>query len=177
MPVAQCQWVIGLKLTANAKRSLYCALILPYLQYCNICWGNTFKTHLDRIFKLQKRILRIIAQTHYLAHTQPLFKKFKLLNINQLNNYHTGSFIYRYLHEHESIPASLQSLFILNNQIHNHHTRSANKIHLPKTRTVLRQQFIRYAGAKLWNSLPKKLTSASSLYSFKFHLKNYLLTG
>ena len=39
-------------------RMLYNAMILPYLNYCNLVWhGSTYKTNLQRIVVLQKRVI------------------------------------------------------------------------------------------------------------------------
>ena len=54
--------------TPNILKILYNSLILPHLQYCILSWG--FKS--DRIFKLQKRAVRIITYSKYNAHTEPL---------------------------------------------------------------------------------------------------------
>ena len=43
------------KLNKSALYTLYCALVLPYLDYCCEIWGNTFKTKLNKVTKLQKR--------------------------------------------------------------------------------------------------------------------------
>ena len=34
--------------------TLYCTLILPYLSYGILIWGNTYKSYLDKLVKLQK---------------------------------------------------------------------------------------------------------------------------
>ena len=34
--------------------SLYCLLILPYINYGILVWGSTCKTYIDKILKLQK---------------------------------------------------------------------------------------------------------------------------
>lgn len=57
----------------HARRQLYCTLILPYLQYCNIVWGNCYSTNLDKIFKLQKRAVRIIANAGFADHTRQTY--------------------------------------------------------------------------------------------------------
>ena len=31
---------------------LYCTLILPYYQYCNIVWGSDYPTNLNKLYKL-----------------------------------------------------------------------------------------------------------------------------
>ena len=40
--------------------SLYCTLILPYINYGIIAWGSSNKSNLNRILKLQKKSVRII---------------------------------------------------------------------------------------------------------------------
>ena len=61
------------KLTVEAKLNYYYAFVYPYLSY-NVCvWGSTFKTHLNPIIILQKKIIRLITNSPYLAHTRPLF--------------------------------------------------------------------------------------------------------
>ena len=68
-------------ITSPTRRTLYCSLVLPYLQYCNIVWAKTYPTNLDKILKLQKRAIRIVANVGYRDHTQPLFSKFKLFGV------------------------------------------------------------------------------------------------
>ena len=36
-------------LSTPSLRMLYNAMILPYLNYCNLVWGSTYKTNLQRI--------------------------------------------------------------------------------------------------------------------------------
>ena len=38
-------------ISATARRTLYCSLVLPYIQYCNIIWANTYSINLEKIFK------------------------------------------------------------------------------------------------------------------------------
>ena len=52
---------------------LYNALILPYITYCNIVWGNCGLTKTNSILLLQKRALRLITNSHYFANSEPLF--------------------------------------------------------------------------------------------------------
>ena len=61
--------------------SLYCLLILLYINYGILVWGSTCKTYIDIILKLQKWALRTISNSHYRAHTDPLFVKYNVLNV------------------------------------------------------------------------------------------------
>ena len=47
---------------------LYNGLILPYISYCNIIWGNFSQT--------KKKALRIITQSNFRANSEPLFSRF-----------------------------------------------------------------------------------------------------
>ena len=57
--------------------TLYNELILPHFNYCILSWGS----ECDTIHKYQKRALRIITDSKYRAHTEPLCKILNLLKI------------------------------------------------------------------------------------------------
>lgn len=50
--------------------TLYKSLILPTFYYGLLLWG----TQCERLYKLQKRIVRIITNNNFLAHSEPIFK-------------------------------------------------------------------------------------------------------
>ena len=58
---------------SNILLDLYCTLILPYLNYGILAWGNSSGSQMDRLLLLQKRIMRIICTENWLAHTYQLF--------------------------------------------------------------------------------------------------------
>ena len=61
---------------SNTLCTLYNSLILPYLQYCSIIWASTYSFHLQPLFRLQSKALRIITHSPPRAHTYSLFNKF-----------------------------------------------------------------------------------------------------
>jgi hypothetical protein len=63
-------------------KKMYTAFILPHLQYGIAAWGNKAN---NRIITLHKRVIRIIANAHYRAHTDPLFNDLNLLKIHDLH--------------------------------------------------------------------------------------------
>ena len=107
-------------ITSPTRRTLYCSLVLPYIQYCNIVWAKTYPTNLNKILKLQKRAMRIIANVEYRDQTRSLFSKFKLFDVYDINKFQTGSFIYRCFDKFSTIPQHLRSYFILNEDIHSY---------------------------------------------------------
>ena len=62
-------------LSTQSFRTLYNSMILPYLYYCNLAWGGTYKANLQRIVILRKRALKIVNNSTYYANTSPIFKE------------------------------------------------------------------------------------------------------
>ena len=55
-------------------KTLYYCLVYPYLHYCIIVWGSTYKTNLRRLVSLQKRVIRIISKSTFDSHSD-IFSK------------------------------------------------------------------------------------------------------
>ena len=62
-------------LPPSIKIMIYNALILPRINYGLLVWGYEN----EKIFKLQKKAIRLISLAKYNAHTEPLFKTLNLL--------------------------------------------------------------------------------------------------
>ena len=45
-------------LNQYSLRTLYNTLVLPYLCYCTLVWGDKNKTNLESLFILQKKVIR-----------------------------------------------------------------------------------------------------------------------
>ena len=86
-------------------RMLYNTLILPHLYYCSEVWAMTSQTNLNRILKMQKKAIRVISNSHYRAHSKPIFYNLKLLNVFDICEYHIAVFMY--LCRNESLPCAL----------------------------------------------------------------------
>src|SRR6218665_3339081 len=84
-------------LPSNTIRTLYNAFILPYFNYGLMVWAGGYKTLLHvPLLLLQKKVVRIIAGTHYLAHTASLFMDCSLLTNTDLYKQQSAIFMYRY---------------------------------------------------------------------------------
>ena len=67
-------------LSRNVLLQLYNSLFLPHVNYGILIWGHNY----ERIKKLQKRAVRFITQSKYLAHTDPIYIKLNLLKIQDI---------------------------------------------------------------------------------------------
>ena len=62
--------------------TIYNALILPHINYCLLSWGSA--SAVKTIFTIQKRAIRAISSAGYNAHTEPLFKFFNVLKVEDI---------------------------------------------------------------------------------------------
>ena len=150
----------------HVLKIIYNAHILPILSYCMPIWCNTYPTHLLPLFRLQKKIIRIITNSDFLEHSLPLFKETNILTLFALNKLHIGTYMYK---------SQLDYNVVLLPQ-HNYPTRTRLTLNVPPHTLTIYQHSLSYTGPKLWNSIPEQIKQKPSLPSFKKHLKNYLQT-
>ena len=101
--------------------SLYCTLILPYVNYCILIWGNTMCTY-KTFVKLQKWAIRTISLEHCRSHTGPLLKTTtttttttttnNVLNVFDTFKLELGVFMQK--HQTNSLPQGFIQIILLN---------------------------------------------------------------
>ena len=155
-------------------RTLYCTLVLPYVNYGILIWGQSCKTYLDKIHKLQKWVLRIISNSHYRSHSAPLFKKHDILNVYDMYKLEVGVFMYRYFER--LLPDSFNTFFTKRSDIHDYHTRNSCKLNPTRNKLVFTDKSIRTTGPKLWNSLNDQVRSSLSTKHFRNLYKSTLIS-
>ena len=152
---------------------LYHSLILSHLQYCTLLWANSYRSHLHKLRLLQKKAIRIISNTDYLAHSSKLFLNLKLLKLDDIMKFQLGTFMYKL--KYNKLPNVIPHMFVTNENIHSHNTRNKNGYLIPSVRTNCRKFTVGYAGPILRNSFPQKLRQLPSEVIFKKKLKSILL--
>ena len=152
---------------------LYHSLILSHLQYCTLLWANSYRSHLHKLRLLQKKAIRIISNTDYLAHSSKLFLNLKLLKLDDIMKFQFGTFMYKL--KYNKLPNVIPHMFVSNENIHSHNTRNKNGYLIPSVRTNCRKCTVGYVGPILWNAFPQKLRQLPSEVIFKKKLKSILL--
>ena len=132
------------------------------MSYGIIFWGNPSSSF--NIFKIQKRIIRIMTKSNKRDTCRPLFKKLRILPL-------PSQYIFSLL----LFVVTNKKLFLLNSQIHSMHTRHSDNLHLPQTGLTLVQKGVAYSGCKIYNHLPLHIKNISkNVPLFKSILKkNY----
>ena len=81
----------------NVLRLIYMSFIFSYINYCNLIWGSANKTTLEPLFKLQKKAVRLVNNSKYLDHTEPIFKSLRILTIHKVFMLNCLTFLYKCL--------------------------------------------------------------------------------
>jgi len=83
--------------------SLFCTLILANLTYAIQIWGCSSENLLKPIKTKQKLAVRIIENSRYNAHTEPIFKNLKILPFNSLLLYFQLNFMQEFKQKHAPV--------------------------------------------------------------------------
>ena len=157
----------------SALYSLYCAIILPYLNYCSEILGNNYNKYTRPILILQKKAIRVISGAKYRDHTLPLFNKLRLLSFPDFVKFKNLCFMYKVYTG--LLPKNIMRYFTLARDSHNYSTRNHGQFEIKYRRTVLKSMSLSMRGPKLWNELPDYLKDMRSIKSFKNNCTKYLL--
>ena len=144
---------------------LYYSLIYPYLIYCNTLWGKASETYMSQLFLLQKRLVRLITNSEFLAHSDPLFYRTQILKIKD---------IYTYLIAIDAYKKNSANNFT--HPTHRHNTRGRENFAIPNYRRLeISKRSLEYSIPTVWNTIPIDIRNTSSLHIFKKRLKTYLI--
>ena len=143
---------------------LYYAHVNSTLNYCTPIWGNTSFSHLQSLILMQKRIIRIISQSQYRDHTQPLFKQNKILKLTDLSRFHNIVEYFKHIPQHPVNP------------VHNYHTRHRHAYIPQRRNTALAERSFKHLGPIHFHQLPQRMKAIRTLPAFKKQLKHYLIS-
>ena len=125
-------------LPIDVLRKLYFSMVQSQLQYGILAWGFDH----SRLDKLQKRIIRIITQSKYKSHCNPLFKALEILKIKDPFELNCLKFLYNF--KKGLLPKYFMSFRCTPmSSIHDHDTRYASQIETISTRTVMASKRIK----------------------------------
>ena len=154
--------------------SLVSALVLSRLDYCNSLLINLPLTHIQRLQSVQNAAARLIFNLRRCDHITDALINIHWLRVPERITFKVATLMYRALHG--SAPPYLALLFTcVADMPHRRRLRSASteQLDIPTCRrSTIGGRAFPVAEAKVWNGLPSKVTSASSL--FKNRLKTYL---
>ena len=164
------------QLPQDILKTIYNCLILPHINYAITSFGNTNSKEIKRIKILQKKSVRILSNSSFISHADPLFKNLRLLKLDDLFMINCCKLY------HKSVkglaPPYLKHQLETNSQIHSHHTRQHDLIHTNSINSEIHKQTINFKISECWNSLPIEIRNKTHLSppSFTNSVKKHLLS-
>ena len=161
-------------LPQNAKLNIYNSLVLSYLHYGILLWGHANDCNRPKL--LQKKAVRIITNSNYLAHSEPIFKTLNLLKLEDILKVNILKFYYQ--HENKNLPIYFQNIEY-NPSISSHHYNTRKHEYVYYVKHEFAKKSLKYTIPKLINETPtfiKDKVHTHSLIGFKSYTKNYYLS-
>jgi len=117
-----------------------------------------------RIFRIQKRVIRLLAGVSLRTSCRQLFKESNILAVVPLYIFEVTCFIRKYCQSPEQ-----------NAQVHQHNTRRKVDLHVKMQNTEVYKKSVINMGTKVYNNLPRFLKERDDYRAFKRKLKKFLL--
>ena len=155
------------------KNKLYFAYIHSKIKYGIEIYGQAATVHLNKIQRLQNRALKTLHNKDYTTPTLKLHSDLNLLLIKDIYKHSIAQFVFR--QKNNKLPEIFDNYF--QSATHQHNTRQIEKMPTLRKRTEQGKNMLNYSGAKIWNSLPPKIRSVTSLYKLKRDSKLYYLSN
>ena len=149
-------------MSLDVLKIIYYAYVHSVMSYGIIFGGNSYFS--DIIFKVQKRIIRVISGSGRWDSCHDLFRKFQILPLPSLYIFSLLVFVNKN-----------GNCFTSNCEVHDFNTRFSQNLHLPSTNLSLVQRGVLFSRSKIYNHLPLNIKILSNDPDrFKFALKTYL---
>ena len=102
-------------------------------------WGNTYKSNIECMYLLQKKVVRIVCGVGYRDHTNELFSELRILKLIDIVQLRSACIMYKA--HNKLLPNNLQLLISVDSD-RSHITRQSNTCKQVFARTTLKSQCI-----------------------------------
>ena len=159
----------------TTRKVIVQSLVLSLINYCICIWGGTNKTLIHSVQKMQNFAAKIaFGGARKFDHVTPIMKELEWLTVK--DKYYFEKCITVYKSVKGLYPEWYLNLSTVGENTTNR-TRQENNLYVPNVKTNSGARATTVCGPKLWNDLPRCVTSCGSLHSFKSSLKKFLLNN
>lgn len=161
--LSKIKWYVPFK----ARVLFYNAYIQPHLDFCNIVWGGSCKTHLQKLFILQKRACKLIFGQNYVSIEDSL-EKINALDIADKIILQKAKFMYKV--SKGQVPNYIDTMFVRDlKTFSNLRSCSIYNFSVPRPKMELFKQSISFSGPRIWNQIPSSIQSIDTIEKFTSH--------
>jgi hypothetical protein len=144
-------------------KTVYYGYFFPIMKYGIIVWGTSSKS--IKIFRIQKRALRIMCNVSYRSSCRRIFEDLNILTFPSLLILEMLCYVHKNLHMFETLDDN-----------HNYRTRNRHLLLFPTHRSQFYERSPYYMGIKLYNKIPINFRNLN-LHKFREIMKKHLLTN
>lgn len=167
-------------LSSGALLHVYYSLFHSHLIYGIQIWSSCSSSQINGLFKIQKKAIRLINLAPYNSHTESLFKKSKILPLNQLIEYFNLQVMHKYFQG--LLPVSFNEIWITREAYRQNSNivyslRNNDNLYIPVSRLSSLDKHPYFNLPRLWQEFPSneiKILREKSL--FNVQLKLYFLS-
>ena len=132
-------------------------------------WGNNKIGNNNRLATLQKKAIRIISNSHYLSHTEKLFKELNILKLSDMYVYQGIKLFYNSING--NAPVYISECVKSNTSVHRYNTRQRQNIYKRPTLSKLHEQTLNNKLNQTWNLLPNNIKEKNTTMSYSRFMK------
>ena len=174
-------------LPLSARMHIYNSLIQSHLNYCSLVWGSSCKSNIESLFVTQKKAIRALGpkNVNYFykdgvcpTHTKPIYSNLNILTVHNIILKNILNFIDKINNNTTALPISILKTIA-------HDAPSTNIVlencmdWYNRLNTNVYRTSIFLKGPMLYTDImtnnPKLYLQTANKYSFKKHIKTYLL--
>ena len=151
---------------------LYLTTIQPCIDYGISVWGNTNNKNKTVIHRLQKRAARIVTNNfdYNAIHGEDIIKQLSWKLFDKRRDYAIACLMFKCFHG--TAPSRLCNEIEMVFDRHGYSTRNSDSLNIvpPKVNVKIMKTSLKYAGAHVWNELPRELKESNNVLNFKIKL-------
>jgi len=165
-------------LNEKSLKYMYYSLVHCHLIYAIHIYSCSSENLLKTLHLKQKNAVRIVSNSKYNAHTEPLYKKLMILPFPQLCTFFKLQFMQNFVQQF--LPSSFDNTWITNRIRREGQAeielRNDDNLFIPYARNVTMSKFPLTAFPKLWEEFPAdNIKFIRNKAEFNLELKNYFL--
>jgi len=125
-----------------------------YVLYGVEIYANTCRSYVDKLMKLNNKILRILQHKDRYYRNVDLYINYNTLPITELHEFYIICLIHKFMHHKHLLPRIYHNYFTENHKIHCYNTRNKNDLYLSAVSHSFGSRAIYFKGCTLLNQLP-----------------------
>jgi hypothetical protein len=153
------------------------ALLLPILDYADVCYIDITEELMSKLERLQNLAIRFIFGLRKYDRVSEYRSRLQWLSIRDRRNVHILTTLFKILKDPNS-PTYLRSRFqFLPPPIRSRRSCVTKTLELPTSNTNFFFHSFTVRAVLLWNALPTVIQDSPSIFSFKERLKKFYLSS